>query len=239
MNIFEHVRLIKIIKFVLLTPLIGLALYLHSRLTIWLGILLFAIILLDFILIDKAHNDYRNLYHSAYFDALTRIPNRLSADRYVAGCGSPDKVSVVVADLDGLKAANDQFGHLAGDVMIRDFGSLFFRTALPEGFAARNGGDEFLAIFRNDGNGVWARRFCRRLQVSLDHHNATAEYPITYSIGVSWGQGGDYESIQQLISQADHRMYLNKRGKKEKLHIIDDSNVDTGRKEEEDSEKVD
>lgn len=214
MNIFEHVKLIKIIKVTLFIPLIGLALFFHSALTIWICILLFGIILFDFILLDKLYNDYRSLYHSAYFDVLTGIPNRLSADRYVSKCSSPATVSIVVADLDGLKAANDQYGHQAGDDMIREFATIFFRTALPDGFAARNGGDEFLAIFSGDGDGSRATFYCRQLKNHIDQHNESAAYPITYSIGFACGADCSCKTVQQLISHADHRMYDNKRGKK-------------------------
>lgn len=107
--------------------------------------LLFA--LFYFYTTSQQARDYHLLYRTAYFDSLTGIPNRLSADLYVSRCGSPDNMAVAVADLDGLKAVNDTYGHAAGDILIRNFAIAFFDAAAPFGFAARNGGDEFLALF--------------------------------------------------------------------------------------------
>lgn len=214
MQIFEHVRLLKALKILLLVPLTGVALAFPSIITCSICIAVFIITLVDFIIIDKAYHDYQILYRSAYYDGITNIPNRLSADVFVAKSTSPDDMSVIIADLDGLKATNDTYGHSVGDILIRDFALLFFQSAYPEGFAARNGGDEFLAIFPKDGDGAHAAEYCRKLQAAVLEHNASAEHPLHYSIGYACGQDGSYDSVQHLISEADSRMYQEKVQKK-------------------------
>lgn len=214
MQIFEHIRLLKAIRILLLIPLTGVTLAFPSIITCGICLTIFVITLVDFIVIDKAFHDYQLLYHSAYYDGITNIPNRLSADVFVAKSTSPDDMSVIIADLDGLKATNDTYGHSAGDILIRNFARLFFQTAYPDGFAARNGGDEFLAIFPKDGNGAKAAEYCQKLQETIAEHNASAEYPLHYSIGYACGQDGSYDSVQQLISEADSRMYQEKLQKK-------------------------
>lgn len=214
MQIFEHVRLLKSIKILLLIPLTGVTLAFPSIITCSICLTVFIITLIDFIVIDKAFHDYQLLYHSAYYDGITNIPNRLSADVFVAKSTSPDDMSVIIADLDGLKATNDTYGHAVGDILIRDFATLFFHSAYPEGFAARNGGDEFLAIFPKDGDGAKAAEYCKKLQEAVTEHNASSDYPLHYSIGYACGQDSSYESVQQLISEADSRMYQEKVKKK-------------------------
>ena len=218
MNIFNHIKALKIIKLILLLPFIGIAVFMPSTLTYTICIFLFFIILFDFIMIDKIQNDYQHLYHSAYYDSLTGIPNRLSADVFVARNLSPENLSIIMADLDGLKTTNDTFGHQAGDILIKDFSKLFFQAALPDGFAARNGGDEFLAIFSDDGDGIKAREYCKKLQIEIERYNKTAQHPLSYSIGVACGQEFHCESVQSLISSADKQMYLCKTKKKMKRY---------------------
>lgn len=215
MNIFDHIKLLKTVKLLLLIPLIGLALNTLSVISFGICAVMFIIVLFDFIMIDKGKSDYDSLYHSAYYDSLTDIPNRLGADLFVARYSSPDSLSVIIADLDGLKVANDTFGHYAGDILIKNFATLFFQAALPDGFAARNGGDEFLAIFPNDGNGFKARVYCEKLRRAVVAHNITAVYPVSYSIGYACSSDGSYDTIQQIISTADDRMYEEKKQKKQ------------------------
>lgn len=214
MNIFDHIKLLKIVKLLLIIPPVGLALYTPSVISLGLCAVIFITLLFDLIMIDKGKNDYDKLFRSAYYDSLTGIPNRLSADLFVAGCSSPNSLSVIIADLDGLKAANDTFGHYAGDILIKSFATLFFQAARPDGFAARNGGDEFLAVFPDDGNGVKARIYCEKLQKAVAAHNVSAVYPVKYSIGYACSSDGSYDTIQQLISTADERMYEKKKAKK-------------------------
>lgn len=214
MNIFDHIKLLKTVKLLLLIPLIALALYAPSIITFGICAVMFIIVLFDFIILNKEKNDYDNLYHSAYYDSLTNIPNRLNADLFVSRCSSPDSLSVIIADLDGLKTANDTFGHYVGDILIKSFATLFFQSAIPDGFAARNGGDEFLAIFPNDGNGVKAKAYCEKLRRTVEAHNISAAYPISYSIGYACSSDGSYDTIQQIISVADDRMYEEKKRKK-------------------------
>lgn len=183
---------------------------------------IFIVFVFDFIIIEKAISDYQHLYYSAYYDGLTGIPSRLSADLFVKKNPSPENLSIVVADLDGLKTANDKYGHYTGDLLIKDFAKAFHQTAEPVGFAARNGGDEFLAVFPKDGDGTQAAAFCRRLEDSIRIHNQTARHPISYSIGYACGQDGTYASVQQLISCADQRMYRDKSRKKAENNMTEE-----------------
>lgn len=215
MNIFNHIKLINIIKILLYIPLAGTAFAFPSLLSFGICLIVFILLLVDLFLIHKAEVRYSNLYRSAYYDSLTNIPNRLSADIFVSECSSPDNISVIIADLDGLKFANDTFGHHTGDILIKDFAALFADSACPEGFAARNGGDEFLAVFPEDGDGSHAIRFCGRLKQAVYTHNISAEHPISYSIGYACSHDDSHFSIQRLISIADNRMYEQKRKKKQ------------------------
>lgn len=218
MKILNHINLLKTVKLLLLIPLIGLTLCTPSIISFIVCAVILIIALFDLIILDKVKKDYDRLYHSTYYDSLTDIPNRLNADLFVSRYSPSDSVSVIIADLDDLKITNDTFGHYVGDILIKSFATLFFQSALPDGFAARNGGDEFLAVFPDDGNGFKAKAYCEKLRQAVKNHNIAAEYPVNYSIGYACSNDGSYDTIQQIISAADGRMYKEKRRKKRASH---------------------
>ncbi len=97
---------------------------------------------LDVMRYDAWHDPLTGLYDRRSFDRLLQMAISRS-NRY----GWP--FTLVIVDLDGLKALNDREGHQAGDAALRDLGSRF-RSALRFGDnAARIGGDEFAMILPN------------------------------------------------------------------------------------------
>lgn len=221
MNVFSGYKFLKLIKIVILIPAIAATVLSPSIITIGLCSLLFIVTLLDLYAMNKMEADYRHLYHSAYFDALTGIPNRLSADSYVRKCYADKDVCVAIADLDGLKEINDTYGHQAGDELICEFASVFFACASPLGFAARNGGDEFLAIFAGSDALKNSESFLQSLRTKIAGYNLHAERPLSYSIGSASARKDGCSDIHQVISLADKNMYLYKKGKKKGVFHYD------------------
>lgn len=92
----------------------------------------------------------RELYGLATRDELTGLFNRRyffsEADRMIA---EQQTVNLVLFDLDEFKFVNDTFGHLAGDRILRDIGSMFLKRTRHEDLIARYGGDEFVLIATN------------------------------------------------------------------------------------------
>lgn len=182
-------------------------------------------IVLDLCLSRRIRKDFDHLYRMAYFDSLTGIPSRTSADMYIAECTDPQAVSIVIADLDGLKMINDTYGHQTGDILIRDFAFSFSEAAFSLGFAARNGGDEFLAIFQGTDSAKRAEIFCQKLKESIDRRNNFSEHSISYSIGFASGKDLQNASVSEIISHADACMYQQKQGKKSPRETSDGRNL--------------
>lgn len=94
-----------------------------------------------------------SLNQLAYRDPLTGLPNRRALDEradkgFDVSPGAARDVTVVVVDINGLKAVNDSHGHLVGDQLIKAVGSSLQRSfaELPGVLVARVGGDEFVAV---------------------------------------------------------------------------------------------
>src|SRR3989304_5276130 len=84
-------------------------------------------------------------------DDLTQLQNRrVFYDRLQEELETAERtrrqLSVIMIDVDDLKAINDEFGHQVGDVILRQFGRALNRTAGPKAVTARLGGEEFAGV---------------------------------------------------------------------------------------------
>ncbi len=93
---------------------------------------------------------HRQLHALAYTDPLTEMANRRAVDEQLLAWASDDsgaeRLTVVLCDVNKLKAVNDEFGHPAGDRLLREIGVLVSTSAsrFPGALAGRIGGDEFV-----------------------------------------------------------------------------------------------
>ncbi|MCU1675208.1 MAG: Diguanylate cyclase with sensor [Frankiales bacterium] len=142
-------------------------------------------------------------------DALTGLGNRLAWEEAVATCDGSAPVSVVVVDVNGLKAMNDEHGHAAGDAYLQLCASAL-RAAVRDGdVAARLGGDEFALLLPGLG-AVAAHGFVSRLTARVGDAGSVRGVPLSAAIGYATAEPG--ESVDAAVQRADARMYENKAG---------------------------
>jgi len=139
------------------------------------------------------------LNYQAFQDALTGEWTR--ARRY----GRP--FSVIIADLDGFKAINDQYGHGAGDDMLNSVASAMLAAVRSTDLVGRIGGDEF-AVLLPETPSAEARVMVERIHART--RQVLIPRPVTLSFGIStWTTQG--ESAGELLHQADSALYEAKR----------------------------
>jgi len=152
------------------------------------------------------------LGHLAYRDALTGLVNRRGLDEAAAQAMSlvvegTWSVSVVMADVNGLKTVNDTVGHDAGDGVLRAVSGILQRHigALHGSLIARIGGDEFAAL-------VPGQPVERVMDAALRACAAASQLP--YGAGLSCGvastTGSPGASVSELFQAADRAQYLAK-----------------------------
>jgi len=137
---------------------------------------------------------------------LTGILERLDGEIERAGrYGHP--LSVLMIDVDGLKALNDGRGHLAGDEALRAIASVMKATLAAPQLAGRRGGDEFLAVLP-EVTYAQAMEIGERIRAGVEGLDLVCGAGrITVSIGVAqFGEGGSTE----LLDVADSRLYVAK-----------------------------
>lgn len=174
---------------------------------------------------DKIHHENYEL--SNLIDRLNVIPlkdpftdlyNKKYIDKQIREdmCNAHEnKENYVLAliDIDEFKKVNDTYGHIYGDIVIKDIVSIIHKyTDDRDCWAARYGGDEFLLAFRNTtyenvqncckliNNEIKSKTFARDNQ----------EFKVTISIGI-YQYNPQTDSYKTLIDKVDSKMYENKR----------------------------
>jgi|GEM_PF-1387835 len=151
----------------------------------------------------------------ANIDALTGLLNRRAGTEKLEAvyrqCRKEKKpLTVCFADIDGLKAINDTYGHGAGDAMIRSVADVLKKYVNGSGFSCRLGGDEFVLILpgiKREQASVIAAQIERETRNCL----AGESQGISMSFGFKEAEYGQTETAQTLISVADSDMYSEKR----------------------------
>ena len=163
------------------------------------------------------HRRIGELHALSLIDELTGIYNRRAfmtlgdhqlkiARRQQAGA------TLAFADLDGLKAINDQCGHMWGDFALKDIAGILKNTFRESDVIARIGGDEF-AILWISRTPLLSEALQSRLKAGVDAHSAleSRPYRLSLSIGFSHYASGFDGSLEDMLFETDRRMYAAKR----------------------------
>jgi diguanylate cyclase (GGDEF)-like protein len=144
----------------------------------------------------------------AYTDPLTGLANRRVLEHELEqACDSPEgpgAPALLLCDIDGLKAVNDQAGHEAGDAVIVQVAMALAEAALPhdDAVVSRMGGDEFCVLLPR-GDADAARAIAER---AAHHLGREAAVPVGISCGVAArGEGEDRPA--ELLRAADSAQY--------------------------------
>ena len=159
------------------------------------------------------------------YDNLTMLYNRsgfsYEAKSMMDHFKADDKnVFIIFMDADGLKAANDTLGHEVGDLMIREIGAIVHKNVSGEMLGMRYGGDEFVLFGGyKDGHEYKLERVVESIREDMKEVNESGKHPFTLSasMGVSTWKAREIDSLDEVIEQADQKMYQEKRAKKLRL----------------------
>ena len=118
-------------------------------------------------------------------------------------------VSAIVMDLNGLKEANDQLGHDAGDALLRRFAEVLTGVVCRPHHAARIGGDEFVVLMPGADNKTASAMVDTINELLHINNQFYSNAPLSVAMGMATSQDG--ETMEHLVKRADMRMYEDKR----------------------------
>lgn len=118
--------------------------------------------------------------------------------------------SIVIFDLDDFKKINDQYGHLAGDSVLKSVSNIINKNIRSNDWLFRWGGDEFIVLFSNAEFSI-DEELSKKLQTYISNYSFIKNINVTISCGVAAYK----DSVDDLLYLADQRMYKNKQRKKD------------------------
>ncbi|MEW6094720.1 MAG: diguanylate cyclase [Chloroflexota bacterium] len=150
------------------------------------------------------------LWYTSTHDGLTGLYNRLYFEEEIARLerGRRFPVTVLAADVDGLKEVNDRLGYPAGDALIRSAAELLKSCFRAEDVVARTGGDEFGVLLPDIGlvsMDAIQTRVLRKIEIYNTSHPKS---PVQISFGFASAEHG--EALRDVVREADRRLLSNK-----------------------------
>lgn len=137
------------------------------------------------------------LYNRAYFEEQI---NKLDDNEYYP-------LTLIMGDLNGLKAVNDNLGHLEGDKLLVEIAKVLKGSCRKEDLVFRWGGDEFIILLPNSDYKL-GKEICNRIQLNCKNTDKTP-IPLSISLGVST-KINKQKDIDEILKEAEDMMYVEK-----------------------------
>ncbi len=144
-------------------------------------------------------------------DHLTKLFTRIKTDEYIKNLMDRNlEFAMIMIDLDDFKELNDSHGHSVGDEVLKSFGIVLMNVFSRNALVSRFGGDEFLIVLLSNND----EELLDYKQYIFDElkNPIYSKYinGLKFSYGYGFYRDGDTKTIDQLIVEADNKMYDDK-----------------------------
>jgi diguanylate cyclase (GGDEF)-like protein/PAS domain S-box-containing protein len=168
------------------------------------------------------------LHHAAYYDSLTRLPNRALFTEHLqlainrANNHRDHLYGVLFLDIDRFKNINDSLGHVVGDQLLKAVAQRLSRCVRPEDTVSRFGGDEFAILLNGMNHAADALAITERILRSIESPFKLSGYDVftSTSIGIALSTIG-YSNTEDILRDADTAMYRAKEQGKGRFEVFD------------------
>lgn len=175
--------------------------------------------------LEESHAQMEKL---AGIDPLTQLPNRRTLDvrlgeEWKRAVRENTCLSLLMADVDHFKSYNDQYGHPAGDALLKSIGYIFGNIPRRSSdFAARYGGEEFAIVLPNT-DAIEAQQVAERLRdavANMPHSDVDgALRKVTISLGVTAEYPHPGSSVETFLEKADRALYAAKHAGRNQVSV--------------------
>jgi diguanylate cyclase (GGDEF)-like protein/PAS domain S-box-containing protein len=157
------------------------------------------------------------LYNRQYFDHILELEKEKARLLQIP-------LSLIMVDLNRLKFINDNFGHEAGDYVLREAAIILKRSVRKGELVFRYGGDE-MVILLTDSDIIQTAQIAKRVKTNAQKWNLMhKDKQIFVHLSVGSATASDIETIDKLIALADEDMYRDKNEYYESLGLARDNN---------------
>jgi diguanylate cyclase (GGDEF)-like protein/PAS domain S-box-containing protein len=159
--------------------------------------------------ITEQRKQKEKIKYLSYKDSLTNLYNRRFFEEEMKRLDTKRQlpISIIMADVNGLKIINDSFGHQKGDQLLVKTAKILKSTIRDEDILARQGGDEF-AIILPKTDRKSAQQIINRIKRKCEKTEAD-ELRVSIALGTAT-KTEEIEDIEEILKQADNDMYQNK-----------------------------
>lgn len=182
--------------------------------------------IISYIILDQTYQLYhakKQVEELVNKDALTQIYNKryfetFAEDVFLSG----RKCSVILIDIDDFKCINDEYGHLAGDFVMKETADIIKSQLRDTDIVARIGGDEFAVICLN-ADGEYGKEIAERIRKKIEStifSYASHDIGLTISVGCVSNQDTQF-TLDEFIRNADDALYTSKENGKNKVTSIE------------------
>jgi two-component system, cell cycle response regulator len=169
---------------------------------------------------DKLRTNFQQSMELAITDQLTGLHNRRYMETHLATLlakahEGQRPLSVLIVDIDFFKSINDNYGHDAGDEVLREFAARLRSSVRGVDLACRFGGEEFVIVMPEANLSVASsvgERLRRRIAGEpFSIHSGDKKIEVTISVGVAIRMDEDGTSHESMLKRADQALYRAKR----------------------------
>ncbi|MGO2161920.1 MAG: sensor domain-containing diguanylate cyclase [Vibrio toranzoniae] len=159
------------------------------------------------------------LHTASLTDSMTGLLNRRGLDKAIERLQSQAiPFSILALDIDFFKSVNDNFGHDAGDELLKSFAQLMKEQSREQDLLFRTGGEEFI-IFLLNSDVQDAFKSAERLRRKVGLYDFAGIGSVTVSIGVAFW-GNEQQSIRSTLKEADTALYRAKNNGRNRSEIF-------------------
>ena len=159
---------------------------------------------------------------TSIYDKLTGLLSRTTMKESITDAAKKiDVFSIIMMDVDKFKTINDTFGHLNGDIILKDLSQIIKSNIRKTDLAFRYGGDEFI-ILCSKTSAEEAKSIADRIRVTFNnkvYNFNNEEQHFHVSLGIAECKYGEFESVSNIIKKADQALYKSKQNGRNTVSI--------------------
>lgn len=172
---------------------------------------------------------YDEVHQQARSDSMTGLMNHRTFYRELAKEVGRSRrygsnLSLVMVDLDNLKAINDTYGHRAGDAVLMHVAEQISHCIRGTDIAARYGGDEFAIVLPNTSLSDAVAMTQRLRRQVAEHPIRIDQHDIDASVSIGMGQYQPEWTVEDFMNESDTALFEAKAAGKNQIHVFQENN---------------